>query len=210
MSSRPPDEEPACFACYGTLRDDDDSGAPWTQAFIEGASDCFGGCVPGFKMYVCEAFAWPFAVYTGTHEDLLVVRVISFFADRQLARKKLSDADKIEDYDDSREEITYLRKLVRVQPTNGPLLSSSSSSTSSSSSSSSSSPSPSASSQSSTSSSSSSSFLPSHAAVLPPLWAHLYYVKALPDSRGTKWEPVPWNDWSKRQMHKASEKVHDS
>lgn len=39
------------LAVYGTLRDDDDSGAPWTRAFLAGKADACDGRVHGARMY---------------------------------------------------------------------------------------------------------------------------------------------------------------
>ena len=49
-------------AVYGTLRDDDDSGATWTQEFLSGVESARDGEVDGAAMYWSSEGLWPFAV----------------------------------------------------------------------------------------------------------------------------------------------------
>jgi len=43
--------DPLPFFVYGTLRDDDDSGAEWTAKFVKGASLCEPGTLRGARLY---------------------------------------------------------------------------------------------------------------------------------------------------------------
>ena len=49
-------------AVYGTLRDDDDSGAAWTREFLSGVESARDGEVDGAAMYWSSEGLWPFAV----------------------------------------------------------------------------------------------------------------------------------------------------
>ena len=48
------------FFVYGTLRDDDTSGAPWTAYWTANASFCSYAKVHGFKMYKSKKSNYPF------------------------------------------------------------------------------------------------------------------------------------------------------
>lgn len=90
----------SAFAVYGTLRDDDDTGATWTAKFIEG-SDRAGirtGRVRGFEMHSNRDHNWPYALWTPTaRASSIVVRYIPFPACE--FPSMLSYADSIENYD---------------------------------------------------------------------------------------------------------------
>merc|ERR1719195_1869213 len=55
---------PQRFFVYGTLRDDDNSGALWTSSFTKGVSHAFDAKVYGFKMYRSKRHKFPFAIRT--------------------------------------------------------------------------------------------------------------------------------------------------
>lgn len=88
------------FSVYGTLRDDDDSGATWTAPFLLDLppNSAFDGIVKGFRMVRNQVHNYPYALKTDNDEDLLVVRVLTFPA--EIFSRKLAEADVIEMYVD--------------------------------------------------------------------------------------------------------------
>ena len=111
---------PSRFFVYGTLRDDDSSGAPWTKPFTKGVSQAFDAKVFGFRMYKSRRLKFPFAVRTNNAKDFMVGRVLQW-NDRHKFHEKLLIADKIEDYDSTRideADNEFLRDVVDVHITN--------------------------------------------------------------------------------------------
>jgi len=53
---------PAWLAVYGTLRDDDDSGATWTRDFLRGVAEARDGAVEGAEMFWSSEGLWPFVL----------------------------------------------------------------------------------------------------------------------------------------------------
>lgn len=105
-----------CLAVYGTLRDDDDSGAPWTRAFITGvAATPYTARVDGFVMFQQPSVSWPFAV--PQEGGSIVVRVLDF---GEAIDSKIDEADHIEvthfvDNEQDLHQSEYLRVVVDAQ-----------------------------------------------------------------------------------------------
>jgi gamma-glutamylcyclotransferase (GGCT)/AIG2-like uncharacterized protein YtfP len=110
------------FAVYGTLRDDDDSGADWTQGFIKGHESIIAGKVTGYSLYKNSRENWPYALKHApgsSSGEGVCVRVISFPAD--LFPQKLIEADDIENFDPANPESSmYQREVVTVSTASGP------------------------------------------------------------------------------------------
>jgi len=117
---------PARFAVYGTLRDDDDTGASWTKQFLQEAKHerIYTAHVHGFKMYMNKVHRWPYALRTNNQDDFIVVRVIEF--PPEIHDDKLRQADEIENYEpnpkaspgsaqDHQPECSYDRTVVYPQ-----------------------------------------------------------------------------------------------
>ena len=87
---------PNGFSVYGTLRDDDDSGAAWTAKFLKGMdkSKAQTAYVKGFRLYQNKVDNYPFALLTNNVDDMITTRLISFEPD--LLPSKLVEADEIE------------------------------------------------------------------------------------------------------------------
>lgn len=101
------------FAVYGTLRDDDDSGATWTQPFLQQHVSAKSGRVVGMKMFQNAVDPWPYALLTQSPEDHVRVRIVSF--DSDVFGAKLAFADEIEMYNaDDPAGGMYNRKVVTV------------------------------------------------------------------------------------------------
>jgi len=83
------------FALYGTLRDDDDSGASYTKAFTSGHDSAISGRVNGFKLFFSPFGDWPSAVRTGKDSDVVVVRCLQWPTRREF-EEKVKQADEIE------------------------------------------------------------------------------------------------------------------
>ncbi len=60
-----PDSSIQRLAVYGTLRDDDDSGAAWTKPFVGDVDSAETAVVSGFRLYASKKLGYPFAVSTG-------------------------------------------------------------------------------------------------------------------------------------------------
>lgn len=108
---------PQSFFVYGTLRDDDDSGAKWTKKWCRDISHACNAKVYGFKMYKCRKLKYPFALRTNNDNDFMIGRLITF-NDKDLFYHKLFEADQIEDYDDTHpddQENEYIRSIVDVK-----------------------------------------------------------------------------------------------
>eukprot|EP01083_Nonionella_stella_P044544 119905_1 len=88
------DCEPQRVFVYGTLRDDDDSGAPWTEDWISNgiAQD---GRLYKYRLYKEMLDDYPFVIRTNNKYDYVNGRLISW-SDPQLFKQKLAAADKIE------------------------------------------------------------------------------------------------------------------
>eukprot|EP00486_Rosalina_sp_Unknown_P013850 CAMPEP_0201595522 /NCGR_PEP_ID=MMETSP0190_2-20130828/192500_1 /ASSEMBLY_ACC=CAM_ASM_000263 /TAXON_ID=37353 /ORGANISM="Rosalina sp." /LENGTH=568 /DNA_ID=CAMNT_0048055543 /DNA_START=24 /DNA_END=1730 /DNA_ORIENTATION=- len=111
MKDKKEEEMPQRFFVYGTLRDDDDSEAPWTAGWVDG---CKAGNAKlyGFKMYHDKHGKYPFAVKTGDNKDFIVGRMITF--DGETFQSKLSRADEIEGYRGSDSDL-YHREIVEIE-----------------------------------------------------------------------------------------------
>ena len=102
------------FAVYGTLRDDDDSGAAWTAGFISGLSSARSGVVRGLRLFQVCSLNYPCAIVTNDASHHIHVRVLSYPAAAFPA--KLRMADRIEGYHAGREEDSeYVRRKVSVE-----------------------------------------------------------------------------------------------
>lgn len=124
MASTPiPTDLIRILATYGTLRDDDDSGAPWTKAFIADRTHAYGGYVDGYRLYYSPLRGYPLAVpITKQHVDVneginphsrLRVRILVWKEERW--HQKLLEADEIEGYQiDNEAESEYVRRVVRI------------------------------------------------------------------------------------------------
>eukprot|EP00483_Globobulimina_turgida_P007910 UN07926 len=107
---------PQRFFCYGTLRDDDDSGALWTAKWTKDVSYACNAKVYGFKMYKERKLKHPFALRTHNNNDYMIGRLLQW-NDKQIFYEKVLEADDIEDYDDTHpydEENEYVRDIVDV------------------------------------------------------------------------------------------------
>jgi len=107
---------PQRFFVYGTLRDDDNSGALWTSTFTDGVSDAFDAKVYGFKLFKARRLKFPFAIRTNNAKDFVVGRVLHW-KDPIDFHEKVLHADKIEHYDSTRMEADneFLREVVDVE-----------------------------------------------------------------------------------------------
>jgi len=108
---------PQSFFVYGTLRDDNDSGARWTAKWTKNISFACPAKVYGFKMFQCKKLNYPFALRTGNKHDVIVGRFVTFH-DANVFNHKLMEADKIEHYDATQpdhEENAYVRDIVDVE-----------------------------------------------------------------------------------------------
>ena len=92
------------IAVYGTLRDDDNSGAAWTKEFVADAS-AYSAIVSSFIMMLEEQTAWPFAFPSNSRHDCIVIRLLHW-SDPQTFQQKLKLADSIEDFDPSAPPLT--------------------------------------------------------------------------------------------------------
>lgn len=107
---------PQRFFVYGTLRDDLDENAPWTEHWINGVSIAWNAKVHGFKMYKSKHLNYPFAVRTNDMNDHIFGRLMQW-NDEQTFYEKLAEADDIEDYDTEHpddENNEYIRNVVDV------------------------------------------------------------------------------------------------
>ncbi|CAF2526197.1 unnamed protein product [Rotaria sp. Silwood2] len=94
------------LATYGTLRDDDNSGAPWTKDFIKNINHATTGKIVGYQLLGHPIITYPFAIYTGDPNDSIVVRLLSWPSKEQF-QEKINQADIIEGDE-------YERKVVEV------------------------------------------------------------------------------------------------
>eukprot|EP01084_Bolivina_argentea_P135895 239392_1 len=103
---------PKRFFVYGTLRDDDDSGAIWTN---EWCKNCIGsnGRLYGYKLYHSKSMSYPFAIKTNNSNDFIVGRIL-YWNDSDLFKIKLKQADDIEGYNDKNFNNLYQREIVTV------------------------------------------------------------------------------------------------
>lgn len=128
------DPEVRHLAVYGTLRDDDDSGAVWTASFLRGCTSARGGTVRGARMYWSAEGSWPFAMLheqssarsaeppaaataaTCEHEsDLLHVRLLTFESSSAAFAAKIAAADEIEGFSPDRPNShEYVRRKIWV------------------------------------------------------------------------------------------------
>lgn len=96
-----------------TLRDDDDSGAPWTATFTHG---CEGrpAVLRGAALFMEPGLGYPFVAITGREEDRTVGRLLSWTSWGSAAfKQKLRQADDIEDVDRG----LYDRRVATFRPT---------------------------------------------------------------------------------------------
>lgn len=105
---------PRSFFVYGTLRDDDDSGASWTANWIAGHSSAVNAKIYGYKMYKHPSCNYPFAIQTNDEmNNFMIGRLLTF--DESLFAIKLKEADLIEGYDeenDASDGLGYQRVVV--------------------------------------------------------------------------------------------------
>lgn len=103
------------LAVYGTLRDDDDSGASWTSSFIANRTSACSGIVRGAKLYWAHKLNYPCALVTNNTNDHIHVRVMTFGTGEEWTRK-LVEADRIEGYDlEAEGRSEYVRRRVIVE-----------------------------------------------------------------------------------------------
>ncbi|CAF1099912.1 unnamed protein product [Adineta ricciae] len=94
------------LATYGTLRDDNDTNAPWAKNFTNDMSYAITGKLTGYQLFAHSSLTYPFAIYTGNSSDSIVVRLLGWPSREQFAQK-ITQADLIEGDD-------YERKIVEV------------------------------------------------------------------------------------------------
>jgi len=99
------------IAVYGTLRDDDNSGAAYTKQFLKDVTIAEFGTLHGAKMYRKDGVNYPFVVLNGNQDDKVVVRLL-YWADPLAFQRQLNIADSIEGIAD--EKAQYQRVLVRI------------------------------------------------------------------------------------------------
>ncbi|CAF1113085.1 unnamed protein product [Adineta steineri] len=83
------------LATYGTLRDDDNSGAAWTNDFVKDISGAVTGKLVGYRLFGHSVINYPFAIFTGDSNDSLVVRLLSWPSNEQF-EERIQAADIIE------------------------------------------------------------------------------------------------------------------
>ena len=131
------------LAVYGTLRDDDDSGAEWTVPFLAGLVSARSGLVDGAELYRSNEGPWPFAMLhpraaalreeyalptaaaatsldadSADASSVLHVRVLNFGGAAEFA-VKLRAADVIEGFNPAQPHSNeYVRRKVwvRIEP----------------------------------------------------------------------------------------------
>ena len=110
------------FFVYGTLRDDDDSGAFWSKGWISDTINSQTGTLNGFKILKNRRENFPFAIRTDNNDDYIVGRLLTWKKDVFI--QKLLRADQIEGYNPKANEndCFYLRKVVNVQTTNNDIM----------------------------------------------------------------------------------------
>merc|ERR1719242_2575235 len=101
------------FFVYGTLRDDDNSGAPWTAYWTKNASFCSYAKVYGFKMYKSKKLNYPFALQTNNPNDYITGRLLQW-NHKATFDQKLLEADHIENYDENSFD-GYTRSIMDVE-----------------------------------------------------------------------------------------------
>lgn len=105
---------PEYFFVYGTLRDDDDSGATYTHGWHEGFDIAMHGRLKGARMYQERDKRYPFALLSQDDKDVMYGRLIRWHdaADRI---ERLAEADRIEGYyPDNPHASLYHRAVVSV------------------------------------------------------------------------------------------------
>jgi len=100
------------IAVYGTLRDDDNSGAEYTKQFLKDVTTAEFGTLHGARMYRQRGVSYPFVVLNGTRDDKVVVRLL-YWADPVAFQRQLNVADSIEGVAD--EKAQYQRILVKIR-----------------------------------------------------------------------------------------------
>ncbi|CAF3514791.1 unnamed protein product [Rotaria sp. Silwood1] len=117
------------LATYGTLRDDDNSDAPWTKNFIKVSCLFFlkyfllkmnnfivllkdinpatTGRVVGYRLLGHPIITYPFAIHTGDPSDSIIVRLLSWPSKEQF-KEKINQADIIEGDAYERKEVEVL------------------------------------------------------------------------------------------------------
>merc|ERR1711933_53179 len=101
------------FFVYGTLRDDDNSGAPWTAYWTKNVSFCSYAKVYGFKMYKSKKANYPFAIQTNNPNDYIMGRLLQW-NNPNTFQQKLLEADHIENYDENDFD-GYTRSIMDVE-----------------------------------------------------------------------------------------------
>ncbi|CAF0981611.1 unnamed protein product [Rotaria sp. Silwood1] len=97
------------LATYGTLRDDDNSDAPWTKNFIKDINPATTGRVVGYRLLGHPIITYPFAIHTGDPSDSIIVRLLSWPSKEQF-KEKINQADIIEGDAYERKEVEVLVK----------------------------------------------------------------------------------------------------
>ena len=111
---------PSHFFVYGTLRDDDDSGALWTMSWTAGCTASYGK-LSGFKMYQKPGFEYPFAVRTGERSDFIVGRLVTWNDDKVVEEKRKT-ADAIEGYHEENAHVLFHRDIVDAEDAKGQMV----------------------------------------------------------------------------------------
>jgi len=97
---------------YGTLRDDDNSGAPWTKPWIQGVigQDAF---VRGVRLFQEEGVTWPYVVLSPSQRDVVHGRLLHW-KDGDTFAARLRASDEIEEYEPGNSFSLYQRTVIKV------------------------------------------------------------------------------------------------
>lgn len=105
-------------AARRTLRDDDDSGAPWTRGFIQGAFVA-PAALHGAKLFQEPGKAYPFVVLSDDADARVLGRLFWWPTEAEFA-VQLAFADDIEEYEPDGSGL-YDRGIARVEVLGAPV-----------------------------------------------------------------------------------------
>mmetsp|Transcript_102775 Transcript_102775/g.125629 ORF Transcript_102775/g.125629 Transcript_102775/m.125629 type:complete len:218 (+) Transcript_102775:93-746(+) len=103
---------PPRFFAYGTLRDDDNSNAPWTKEWTNNCNS-IPAFIKGFKLYQHCDESFPFAIRSYNNNDIIKGRLI-YWNNIYEFIDKLKMADEIEEYTPNNIHSMYIRNVVNI------------------------------------------------------------------------------------------------